>query len=311
MLISLPMTVRVSRKKNFSLNLNQYRNVHFLTLNRAKIVFKEMVKSTVTKLPLYNRIRLTYIAYPKTKRLFDAANVCSVVDKFFSDALVEFGKLPDDNYLHLPEIIYKFGNVDKQNPRVEVLIEDLTTQPQTSEPKQMKILLDSNDITSAIETYIRQNCSFSMMANMSVDMSYSKGSCSCIVTTNTDEPVDTTSPDPVVKRQAETPAPVSNISTGEERKDPAQETPKKAAVTSIFGEKPLPPVKTEAPKPVASTANPFAGSQETEEEEQDEDDDEILETLIDEYQDTEEEEAEEQPTPPVAQKPKSIFNFKK
>jgi len=62
--------------------------------------------------------------YPQTKRLFDVGNVGSVVEKFFLDALVEFGKLEDDNYLFCPEVIYQFGSVDKLNPRIEVHINE-------------------------------------------------------------------------------------------------------------------------------------------------------------------------------------------
>lgn len=41
------------------------------------------------------------------------------------DALVEMGKMPDDNYEHLANIQYVFGGYDKANPRVEIYLEDI------------------------------------------------------------------------------------------------------------------------------------------------------------------------------------------
>ena len=55
----------------------------------------------------------------------DVMNWVSVVDKFFQDVLVKANKLPDDNYKYVPEIISKFGGIDKQNPRMEIVIEPI------------------------------------------------------------------------------------------------------------------------------------------------------------------------------------------
>lgn len=43
----------------------------------------------------------------------DISNVLSIVDKFFADALVENGNVPDDNYEHLKYVTYKYGGMDK------------------------------------------------------------------------------------------------------------------------------------------------------------------------------------------------------
>jgi len=106
----------------FALNLNIYRNAHFHTLNSAKATFKDAVAEQVMQLPDLANIQLEYTLYPATKRLCDISNICSIVDKFFCDAVVELGKLPDDNYTHLNKITYQIGEVDKHNPRVEVRI---------------------------------------------------------------------------------------------------------------------------------------------------------------------------------------------
>lgn len=120
-----PLVIPRTKSSNFSLNLNIYRNTHYKVLNNMKIVYKGIMASSILKLPSMKKVTIEYVLYPKTKALCDVANVCSVVDKFFSDALVELGKLPDDNYLYIPKIIYSFGGVDKVNPRVEILIQEL------------------------------------------------------------------------------------------------------------------------------------------------------------------------------------------
>lgn len=119
--IDLPIGIKIGRK-NFALNLNFYRNAHYQTLNKMKVEFSKVIEPELMKLPSFKSIDLIYTLYPKTKRLCDVSNVCSIVDKFFCDALVNIGKLPDDNYQYIKNIKYTFGNVDKDNPRVTVNI---------------------------------------------------------------------------------------------------------------------------------------------------------------------------------------------
>lgn len=120
-MIELPITVKVGRK-DIALNLNFYRNAHYQTLNKMKVEFGSNVKELISTLPVYEWVNLTYTLYPKTRRLCDVSNICSIVDKFFCDALVNQGKLEDDNYQIVRQVSYKFGEVDKDNPRVTVEI---------------------------------------------------------------------------------------------------------------------------------------------------------------------------------------------
>lgn len=78
----------------------------------------------IEPLPIMQGATIRYVLFVGTKRLCDVANVCSVVDKFFLDALVESGKLPDDNYQYVPKVTYEFGGYDKGNPRIEIIIEE-------------------------------------------------------------------------------------------------------------------------------------------------------------------------------------------
>lgn len=124
--INVPIRVPVTKlPKYFALNLNQYRNTHFQVLNKSKVVFKDLISGDVAKLPKMHKIRLELTLYPKTKRLCDLDNVLSIVTKFTQDVLVTLGKIPDDDYTHIPEVVFKFGAVDKNDPRVEILIHEL------------------------------------------------------------------------------------------------------------------------------------------------------------------------------------------
>lgn len=120
-----PLRVHKSKNKLFSLNLNTYRNENRFALDTAKVNFKKVMEEQIKELPNFTKVRLTYVMYPATKHLTDVGNVCSVVDKFFADALVELGKLPDDNYLYVPELAFRMGSIDREQPRVEIFIEEI------------------------------------------------------------------------------------------------------------------------------------------------------------------------------------------
>ena len=119
--IDLPLKLTLGRK-NYALNLNFYRNAHYQILNHLKVSFTDLVEPELKKLPKLSKANLTYTYYPGSKRLSDTANVCSIVDKFFCDALVRSGVIPDDNYTYIPSISYNYGSIDKENPRVTVVI---------------------------------------------------------------------------------------------------------------------------------------------------------------------------------------------
>lgn len=124
-ILKLPLSVPVSKNKNFILNINNYRNAHHHTLNKAKVEYKHLMTDQIEKLPTLDRILIRYYMYPGSARRIDNANVCSIHDKFLSDAIVEAGKLEDDNYLFIPGTSYEFGSIDKDNPRVEAVITPL------------------------------------------------------------------------------------------------------------------------------------------------------------------------------------------
>lgn len=130
MFLTLPLSVVIPRKtkadKNFILNLNVYRNTHHMTLNQAKVAYKEKVKFAVEtcRNPVLGEgpYKFLYTVYPGSKRAFDLGNVLPIIQKFTDDALIELGIITDDNYKIVREIDYRIATEDKENPRVELLI---------------------------------------------------------------------------------------------------------------------------------------------------------------------------------------------
>ena len=125
MRIDLPLEIYYTKNRKFRLNLNQYRNAHYYTLNNAKKTFQNQLIQELKKYKKFNKkVDLTYTLYPKTKRLVDTNNVLTIVDKFFQDAMVEAEILEDDNWKFVNTTTFKFGGKDKDKPRVEVEVKE-------------------------------------------------------------------------------------------------------------------------------------------------------------------------------------------
>ncbi len=134
MILSLPLSVTIPRKtkedKVFTLNLNVYRNAHHMTMNQAKVRWKDVVADTLPGVWIKGEdtpdcdppYLFTYTVFPATGRIFDISNVCAAIDKFTCDALQELGVIENDNYKFIRAVDYRFGRVDKENPRIELEI---------------------------------------------------------------------------------------------------------------------------------------------------------------------------------------------
>ena len=120
-----PLRLPQTKKKDFIFNLNVYRVSHYRTLNTMKIRYKLYMEDQISLLPSMDKVIIDYILYPKTRRRTDLGNVLSVHQKFLEDAIVLGNRLPDDDYKHILETRFRFGYVDKNNPRVEVIIKEI------------------------------------------------------------------------------------------------------------------------------------------------------------------------------------------
>lgn len=126
--ISYKLTLERKRGKDtgISLNLNWYRNATFYQQNEVKQEFTKSMEEHLTPVLFEGKIHITYTLFTGDNRTCDVANVCSIVDKFFSDALTYYGCITDDDYRYLPGVSYQFGGVDKGAARVEIYVSEYT-----------------------------------------------------------------------------------------------------------------------------------------------------------------------------------------
>ena len=114
----IPLRLWKSKKKLCSLNLNNFRNLHYQANNKMKHQMHSIMQEKCRglgkpELP----VELIYTFYRKDKRNVDLNNIGAVVDKFATDGLVLAGVLPDDSVKFIKKISYIDGGIDKQNPR--------------------------------------------------------------------------------------------------------------------------------------------------------------------------------------------------
>ena len=125
MKIDLPLEVYYTKNKKFILNLNNYRNAHYRTLASAKKIYADNLVDRISHPKYEEPVVLTYTYYAKSKRRLDVSNPCSIIDKFTCDALVKAGVLEDDSSKQIKQVIYKYGGIDKENPRCELVIKKI------------------------------------------------------------------------------------------------------------------------------------------------------------------------------------------
>jgi Holliday junction resolvase RusA-like endonuclease len=131
--LSVPLYVMIPRKtmppRKYILNLNYYRNWQGHESNNIKIAYKDLLKSTLENLKFPYRITIDFQLWKGTARRTDRANVLSIHEKFFCDALTEFGCIPDDNDNYIVSQRYSTGGIDRENPRVDITITEYLETP--------------------------------------------------------------------------------------------------------------------------------------------------------------------------------------
>lgn len=109
--------------KSQSLNVNWYRNAYHRCSNDAKKKFKAHVRPQIEQFePVDCKIEIKYVFYAKSNNHPDLDNFVGTVKKFFQDALVECGFIPDDNVNFIVANSEAYGGIDKLNPRIEAFI---------------------------------------------------------------------------------------------------------------------------------------------------------------------------------------------
>ena len=173
--IITPLEVYLPRKtkndKKYALNLNVYRNTCFQVLNQAKKIYNQNLKHEILKLPKFEYLEeVDYIIYKRSLREFDTPNLGSIISKFFMDALVIYGRIPDDNYKITPRHVIDFGGVSPTDYCKIVL---------KGKVMQYSITLDHEDIIKAISQKFGAQLPAGFINNLKFDIKDGKLSASC------------------------------------------------------------------------------------------------------------------------------------
>jgi len=139
MKIISPLLVILPRKtkadKRIYLNLNAYRNLHYISNNQAKHIYCELMEKQLKGKVFKTPIELEFKFFKKTKRRTDRSNILSIVEKFFCDAMVNYECIPDDSDEFILSSYYISGHIDKDNPRVEIIIKEYESNTTKNEKR--------------------------------------------------------------------------------------------------------------------------------------------------------------------------------
>lgn len=127
--IESPLFVELPRKttksKRISLNMNVYRNLHHRTSNDAKKMYHKLMRYQLEDLEIKTPVEITYKVYKATKRKLDKMNVISIVSKFLLDSITEYGCWEDDNDDYVKKETILPTELDRDRPRVEIIIKEI------------------------------------------------------------------------------------------------------------------------------------------------------------------------------------------
>jgi Holliday junction resolvase RusA-like endonuclease len=124
-----PLFVTLPRKtvkdKRIALNMNTYRNLHHRISNDAKKAYSEALREQLKDLFIQTPVEVTYKVYKASKRRLDKMNVISVVSKFLLDSITDYGCWEDDNDDYVKTETILPTELDRENPRVEIIIKEI------------------------------------------------------------------------------------------------------------------------------------------------------------------------------------------
>ena len=118
-------TKKTKKDNKVLVGMNWYRNAHFRNSNQVKQYYHKLIFSKVTQSQkLKDKYMVSYMLYPSNSNC-DLMNVVSVIDKFLNDALQDSGVIVNDNIKFYKHMIATVKEVDKLNPRIEIIIEEM------------------------------------------------------------------------------------------------------------------------------------------------------------------------------------------
>ncbi len=118
-----PLYVEIKSGKK-TINLNYYRNWHYRIESQVKKEYQDIITQQLFKYKnlMIGKCKLQLTLFKKSKVQKDKSNFLSIHEKYFCDALVENNILLDDSDDYILSTQYCESIVDKNNPRVEIVV---------------------------------------------------------------------------------------------------------------------------------------------------------------------------------------------
>lgn len=127
--LTCPLYVILERKtkkdRKIHINLNTYRNLQYIVENQAKRKFKEIMKSQLEGVKIDAPVEVTYQVFKGSRHKSDKMNFVSICSKYLMDAITEYGCWEDDNDDVIKTETILPSVLDKDNPRIEVIIKSI------------------------------------------------------------------------------------------------------------------------------------------------------------------------------------------
>lgn len=130
--ISLPR--KTMKDKKVFLNMNAYRNLHHRISNDAKKIYSQNLYKQLNGLKIKTPVEITYKVFKGSNRKLDKMNVVSVVSKFLLDAITQYECWTDDNDDYVKTETILPTELDRDNPRVEVIIKEIDVRTSSQAP---------------------------------------------------------------------------------------------------------------------------------------------------------------------------------
>lgn len=125
--ISMPLFLEtgVRTKIKRFINMNVMNNLHFQVRGTVKKSYEKLAWTKIHRIKFHKMITLEFVLWKADERKGDRANVLSMHEKYFCDALTKSGCIIDDNDKYIERTIYRTGGLDRANPRVDIIIREI------------------------------------------------------------------------------------------------------------------------------------------------------------------------------------------
>ncbi len=114
--LSIPMPTKKNPKAKFYLNKNSEGNANRYVYDKAKQKLKDIVLCELgdNRDPIDEPVIIITSIYKKNKTLCDVGNYL-IVEKFATDAIVDFGLLKDDNFNYVKGVFGVWGGFSNES----------------------------------------------------------------------------------------------------------------------------------------------------------------------------------------------------